>query len=88
MNTEQPEDELQHCLDYCLEQNGMSYCKNCGLDAEMIKRHDDILRSKILVEVELALEDYCLSSMPILDVGVMMGYIRETLNEDTPQGVK
>ena len=37
-------DELQQCLNYCLEQNGRPDCKNCGLDSEMIKRHDEQVR--------------------------------------------
>jgi hypothetical protein len=36
------EDKLQQCLKYCQEQNGLPYCKNCGLDQGMIKD----LRSK------------------------------------------
>lgn len=31
--------DLQNCLEYCKQQNGMPRCKNCGLDQAMI---DDI----------------------------------------------
>lgn len=31
--------DLQNCLEYCKQQNGMKYCKNCGLSQDMI---DDI----------------------------------------------
>ena len=31
--------DLQNCLEYCKQANGMSRCKNCGLSQEMI---DDI----------------------------------------------
>ncbi len=35
--------ELQGCLQYCQEQNGLSDCKNCGLKQEMIDDvHSDI----------------------------------------------
>jgi len=33
-------DYLQtHYLDYCKEQNGLNYCKNCGLSSEDIIKH-------------------------------------------------
>jgi hypothetical protein len=28
--------DLENCLAYCREQNGMNQCKNCGLSQEMI----------------------------------------------------
>ena len=31
-----PIQTLYDCIKYCEEQNGMSLCKNCGLDKEMI----------------------------------------------------
>ncbi len=31
--------ELQKCLQYCQEQNGLSDCKNCGLSKEMIDEY-------------------------------------------------
>ncbi len=35
--------ELQKCLQYCQEQNGLPDCKNCGLSQEMIDDiHSDI----------------------------------------------
>ncbi len=35
--------ELQGCLQYCQEQNGLPHCKNCGLKQEMIDDiHSDI----------------------------------------------
>ena len=42
--------ELLECLEYCKEQNGLPYCKNCGLDMGMIKN----LKAEILK----SLEDY------------------------------
>lgn len=29
---------LRECLQYCADQNGMAYCKNCGLDGDIIKQ--------------------------------------------------
>jgi len=26
--------QLQPCIDYCKEYNGLPYCKNCGLDLD------------------------------------------------------
>lgn len=31
------EEILTPYLDYCLKQNGLPYCKNCGLDLEEVK---------------------------------------------------
>ncbi len=31
--------ELQKCLQYCQEQNGLPDCKNCGLSEEMIDEY-------------------------------------------------
>ena len=28
----------KHYLEYCREQNGLPYCKNCGLDLEELKK--------------------------------------------------
>ncbi len=28
--------KLYECIEYCLEQNGMELCKNCGLDESII----------------------------------------------------
>lgn len=33
--------KLQGCLKYCREQNGLSYCKNCGLSADLISKLSD-----------------------------------------------
>lgn len=30
-------EKLKPCLDYCKQQNGLPYCKNCGLSDELIK---------------------------------------------------
>lgn len=27
----------KHCLKYCREQNGMPYCKNCGISRELLQ---------------------------------------------------
>lgn len=30
-------EKLKPCLDYCKQQNGLPYCKNCGLSDDLIK---------------------------------------------------
>ena len=34
---------IKECLNYCKEQNGMPYCKNCGLDKEALELLDNIV---------------------------------------------
>jgi len=29
---------IQDCLEYCKTQNGLDYCKNCGLNIEMLNK--------------------------------------------------
>ena len=58
--------ELHNCLTYCLEQNGLPYCKNCGLTEQMINdaleaereegRREERERIKSAVQKEL--EEY------------------------------
>ena len=35
-DTNKEERELRECVEYCLQQNGMARCKNCGLTNKMI----------------------------------------------------
>lgn len=30
-------EKLKLCLKYCQEQNGLPYCKNCGLDSSLLE---------------------------------------------------
>lgn len=43
LNNKENKSALEQCLEYCREQNGMSYCKNCGLEQKMI---NDLLASE------------------------------------------
>ncbi len=42
--------DLEKCLLYCKEQNGLPYCKNCGLDESMLNKVDSII-DEIISEV-------------------------------------
>jgi len=43
--------ELEQCLDYCLEQNGIPECKNCGLSQEIIDHAVADIREAVFKEV-------------------------------------
>lgn len=36
--------QLKGCLQYCREQNGLDYCKNCGLDELMVAQVESALK--------------------------------------------
>ncbi len=42
--------DLEKCLLYCKEQNGLPYCKNCGLDESMLNKVDSKI-DEIISEV-------------------------------------
>lgn len=54
MNTNTP--KINTCLQYCKEQNGISYCKNCGLTQEMIDELVLTAEKRGQTKVELAVE--------------------------------
>jgi len=43
---------LQDCLEYCQKQNGLDYCKNCGLTATIIHQNlaEDRARVRGVIE--------------------------------------
>ena len=43
--------ELQNCLEYCKQQNGLPHCKNCGLNQEMIDQVLADQREELLKEM-------------------------------------
>jgi hypothetical protein len=45
--------ELELCLEYCKEQNGMPLCKNCGLSQEII----DNFANSVAKEAKLKMAD-------------------------------
>ena len=40
---------IQDCLEYCLKQNGLDYCKNCGLNIEMLNKALEEERERVRV---------------------------------------
>ena len=48
--------ELQNCLEYCKQQNGLPHCKNCGLNQEMIDQVLAEQREELLKEMADAIE--------------------------------
>jgi len=40
--------ELQNCLEYCQKQNGLPYCKNCGLSQKIISSFEQAIREEIV----------------------------------------
>ena len=49
--------KLQACLDYCQQQNGLPYCKNCGLNQERIDEAVYLARVKAFEEAARCIEE-------------------------------
>lgn len=41
-----PKNQLEACITYCEQQNGLPYCKSCGLDKAMIDKALDTIRQE------------------------------------------
>jgi len=48
--------KLEACITYCEQQNGQPFCKNCGLDREMIKEERKQARHEAIAEVRLEID--------------------------------
>jgi hypothetical protein len=55
---------------------------------EYIQSLLDAERAELMNQIESALEDYCISGMPVLDHKMMMGYIRASLRDTVIEKIK
>jgi len=49
-------EEIQNCLEYCEQANGLPYCKNCGLTQEMIDSFKKVVREETRNELREIIE--------------------------------
>jgi len=55
---------IQDCLEYCLKQNGLDYCKNCGLNIEMLNKALAEERTRVGEIVEQIIQEERFSGTP------------------------